>query len=92
MTTPDRLDQIAQQLTKGKLSYEGVARELRELLQAAPNDANFRSLLRTAIVWAEAAANPQQSERYGGEAQVREFLLGDLTVARSMARRTGKAR
>jgi len=90
MTTADRLDQIAQQLTKGRLSYEGVARELRELLKVALNDANIRSLLRTAIVWADAAANYEKSERYGGEAQVREFLLGDLKVAAAMARRAGK--
>ena len=82
MTTEDQLQSLIQRWSLRSISSNEVARELRGLHDAFAN-AYYREKVRNAIEWAKMSF--QEAQEYGGEQQVHEFMLSELTVAARVA-------
>ena len=82
MTTEDQLQSLIQRWSSRSISTNEIARELRGLHDAFAN-AYYREKVRNAIEWAKMSS--QEAQEYGGEQQVHEFTLSELTVAARVA-------
>ena len=82
MTTEDQLQSLIQRWSSRSISTKEIARELRGLHDAFAN-AYCREKVRNAIEWAKMSS--QETQEYGGEQQVHEFMLSELTVAARVA-------
>ena len=84
MTTEDQLQSRIQRWSSRSISTNEIARGLRGLRDAFANT-YYRKKVRNAIEWAEMSS--QEAQEYGGEQQVHEFMLSELTVATRVAGR-----
>jgi hypothetical protein len=82
MTAEDQLQSLIQRWSLRSISTNEIARELRGLHDAFAN-AYYREKVRNAIEWAKMSS--QEAQEYGGEQQVHEFMLSELTVAARVA-------
>ena len=82
MSTEDQLQNIIQRWSSRSISTNEIVRELRRLRDAFAN-AYYREKVRNAIEWAEMSS--QETQEYGGEQQVYEFMLAELIVAARIA-------
>jgi hypothetical protein len=82
MTTEDQLQNIIQRWSSRSISTNEIARVLRGLRNAFAS-AYYREKVRNAIEWAEMSS--QEAQEHGGEQQVHEFMLSELTVAARVA-------
>ena len=82
MTTEDQLQSLIQRWSSRSISTNEIARELLGLHDAFAN-AYYREKVRNAIEWAEMSS--QEAQEYGGEQQVHQFMLSELTVAARVA-------
>ena len=80
--THEPLQSLIQQWSSRSISTNEIARELRGLHDAFAN-AYYREKVRNAIEWATMSS--QEAQEYGGEQQVHEFMLSELTVAARVA-------
>jgi hypothetical protein len=77
--------QLVEAINQNRISGREAVRAIRNL-QSVANDPRARERLGFALSWAKICFNPRGAAKYGGPANVRQYLLADLILAQQYDR------
>lgn len=80
MTARDAIDAVRKHLTSGNLNQGAFNASIDSLINSCASSEQ-RSKLKSARSWADIYFSPRKWEKWGSREAVRDFVLGDLSVA-----------
>lgn len=86
MMTREEIDAVQRHLTSGNLNQGAFNASIDSLISSCTSSEQ-RSKLMSAKSWANLYFSPKKWEKWGSRERVRDFALGDLSVALMIAER-----